>query len=615
MSDNKEPNQDDQPSTAPLLPGAPAVEDDAQPRLKKARTAVDKAEEESTEQDSSQLDAAVDDITVHEADQLLEAEDNLNKAFEPKTPAQGWRAKLKAFLAAWGGNPKARYGSLAGLVVLLVLVAAIPYSRYFVLNNVGVRASANLTILDKSTQQPLKNVRVQLAGQSAQTDSNGRVKLEHLKLGKSQLQISRRAFATVSQPQTVGWGSNPLGAYKLTPTGSQYTFLVTDFLSGKPQSQAQASFEDAEAQADDKGKIVLTIDADNSSDQLTVNISQSGFRTEKVAINPDDKAVHNVQMVPAQKHLFVSKRSGTLDLYSVYVDGQGQKLLLAGSGYERNDMVVIAQPNSKLAAVVSTRQNAHDSQGYLLSNLYVIDTDSGQLTSLAQSQKIQVLGWTDGYLVYVQVAAGASAANPKRQRLISYNVDSNSKNELASSNYFNDMQIAQGQIYYAPSDAYQSNPVGLYKVKPDGSGRQTVLPKQVWNIFRDSYSHFNLSVGQDWYGYNLGDVIATKSPNAPANMVGRLYQDSPDDKHSLWVDKRDGKGVLLEYEIGGKSDKVLVTQSGLTTPVYWLNNHYVVYRIQTDQQTADYVLNLDGGQPRKISDVTATAGVTQWYYY
>ncbi|MEO8785023.1 MAG: DUF5050 domain-containing protein, partial [Candidatus Saccharimonadales bacterium] len=529
--------------------------------------------------------------------------------------AHGWRAKIKAFLAAWWHNPKARYGSLAGLAVVLVLVAAIPYSRYFVLNNVGVRASASLTILDDSTRQPLKNVQVQLANQSALTDANGNVKLEHLKLGKTHLKIIRRAFATVDQSQTVGWGSNPLGSINLTPTGSQYTFVATDFLSGQAQTKAQASFEDAEAQADSHGKVVLTIDPDNSSSQLAVQITSPGYRTETVNISPDDKAVHNVQMVPAQKHVFVSKRSGKLDLYSVYVDGNHQKLLLAGTGYERSDMAVIAKPNSNLVAVVSTRDNVHDSQGYLLSTLDIINTDTGQITALVQSEKIQVLGWTNSDLVYVQVAAGASAANPKRQRLISYDVDTNSKNELAASNYFNDMQLAQGQIYYAPSEAYQSNPVGLYKIMPDGSNRQTLLPKQVWNIFRDSYSHFNLSVGQDWYGYNLGDVIATKAVNAPANMGGRLYQDSPDGKHSLWVDNRDGKGVLLEYDLSKKTDKVLVSQSGLVTPIYWLSNNYVVYRIQTEQQTADYVLNLDGGQPRKISDVTATAGVSQWYYY
>jgi hypothetical protein len=81
------------------------------------------------------------------------------------------------------------------------------------------------------------------------------------------------------------------------------------------------------------------------------------------------------------------------------------------------------------------------------------------------------------------------------------------------------------------------------------------------------------------------------------------------------LDKRDGKGVLLVYDIGKNADTVLQTKSGLTGPIRWLNDSSLVYRIHTEQETADYALSLDAGGPVKIRDVTPTGSVDRWYYY
>lgn len=609
MAEDK-PIEANEPSSAPLVPEADQV-----PVVEAKESVADS--QEATEvptPDDPELDEAVDDITAKESDEVLAAEDAVAKAFEPDEPPQGLRAKIKLLAKRWWNNRKVRYLTLVGLTLLIILLFAIPPSRYFMLNNVGVRASASMTVLDDSTGQPLKNVKVRLANQTAITSNNGQVKLQHLKLGSSNLQIERRAFAVINHKTTVGWGSNPLGSFKLRPTGSQYSFSLKDFLSGKPITNAEASSGEADANADDKGQILLTIDPKDSNDSLSVKISAKGYRTENIQLNLDDKSAHDVAMVPGQKHVFVSRKSGKYDLYSIYADGKDQKLLLAATGAERSDIAVIPSPSSNLVAVVSTRDNLHDNQGYLMSTLSLIDSSTGQNTAITSSQRIQVLGWIGKRLVYVQVAAGASAANPNRQRLISYDSESNQKTELASSNYFNDVTIAKGSIYYSPSDSYRAGTVGLYRINPDNTDRQTLFNKQVWSLYRDKYDHFNLPVADNnWMQFSLGGGQASKS-GAPASQQSRLYQDSPDGKQSLWVDNRDGKGVLLAYNLSSKTDKTLVSQSGLTMPLYWLNNNYVIYRVQTDQETADYVFNLDGGSPRKIANVTNSSGVAQWYY-
>ena len=72
------------------------------------------------------------------------------------------------------------------VVFLLRAVAGLlgaPTTRYKVLNAAGVRSSTSLVIVDQSSNQPLKNVQVSVAGVSAQTDSAGQVSLQTFAAG------------------------------------------------------------------------------------------------------------------------------------------------------------------------------------------------------------------------------------------------------------------------------------------------------------------------------------------------------------------------------------------------------------------------------------------------
>lgn len=602
MANTKTPSAS---KSAPEPAGAPPLSEKAAVASKTETPAPEE------DKDDPAIEKAVDDITASEADAVLEAEDaELEKAFKPEGK-KTFKDKISHAFNAWWNNKKLRYGTFAGLAVLVLVIMAIPPSRYFILNTAGVRASASVIVNDDSTQQPLKNVDVTVANVTVKTDSKGTAKLSHLKLGSTKLVIKRRAFATVNKTVVVGWGSNPMGSFSVKPTGSQYDFNVTNFLSGKPIEKAEASAGEADAIADDKGQLTLTIDPSQSS-PLEVTIKAEGYRDEVISLNLDDKSAHEVKMVPSTKHAFVSKRTGKYDLYAIDLDGKNEKLLLAGSGNERSDLTMAPHPSGHVVALASSRDNTRNKDGYLLTTLNVINTDTGEVTEVTKSESIQMIDWVGDRLVFVQIAAGASANNPNRQRLVSYNYVTDTQKELASSNYFNDVVSGAGTIYYAPSD---TNNAGVFKINPDGSSKKTILNKTAWNLFHTQYDHLTISVSNDWYDYKLGDSSATKLAGAPASQQNHPYQDDSNRKHSLWVDDRDGKGVLLEYDVEAKKDTVLRTQSGLSIPAYWFNDSTIIYRIHTPAETADYVLNLDGGQPRKISDVNNTTGIGNWYYY
>ncbi len=568
------------------------------------------------DEDNFDLDSAVDDVTLDESNELLSDQDKeVTEAFIPDKN-RSLKQKFKDFFKDLWQNPKKRWSLIVGTTVLLIAVFVVPPSRYFMLNTVGVRSSASITVLDESTSQPLKNVTVKLSGVEAKTDDDGIAKLEKLKLGNTQLVIQKRAFAETSKNITLGWGSNPLGEEKIKPVGVQYSFDVKDFLSGQPIEKAEAISGEYSAFSDEKGRVVLTIDQPGE-DVIEITVKASNYRDEPVDQETEKKDVQPVAMVPARKQVFVSKRSGKYDVYQIDVDGKNEQLVLSGTGNERDDMSLVPSPDENMAALVSSRDSTRNEDGFLLSTLTLIDMNGNETTteSITKSERVQIIGWSGSQLVYVKIAEGASASTPDRHRLIVYNVETGESKEVAKTNYFNDVLMIGDDIYYAPSGAYQEGGQGLYKVNAKGENQKIVFNSEVWNLFRTDYDTVMFSVQADWYEYDLASSKVLAASGPPVAQVTRIYIDGPEKKRSLWVDQRDGKGALVAYDTESKEEKVVKMQSGLTYPVLWVSPSTVVYRINTDQETADYVVNINGGEPKKIVDVTNTGGIDKWYYY
>lgn len=567
--------------------------------------------------DDPETSQAIDDIIANDADQILGIEDAKKEAASPVIVPQksGKKEKKDNFFKLWFATPLYRNLTIIVVLALIGVAAAMPSSRYFVLNKSGVRASTSLKVLDEKTDLPLKNVEVSVSGVSAKTDADGNATISGIQLGAQNVVIKKPAFSEVSKTVVFGWGSNPLGEFSLTPVGTQYTFVLNDFVSGKPVQKGEVSYGESTANFNDKGEAVLTVPNVGES-EIEIQITSENYRTEKVKVSTDEKKTQNIQLVPAKKHIFVSKRSGKFDLYKAYIDGKNEEVLLAGSGIERQDSLAIApHPSRDVVAFASSRENVRNQDGYLLTTLLIIDNESKEVTKVGQSERIQIVDWIGDRLVYVKIAQGASEASSDRHRLMSYDISSNTEKELASTNYFNDVLSVNGSIYYSPALYKVNGSVGLYKINADGTNKKTVFQKEVWNLFRTSYDKVSMSVGQDWYELALANDSLAKVGGAPTVLKSRVYVASPDAKQSVWIDERDGKSVLISYLSDTKADKVLQTQSGIKNPVRWLDNDHIVYRVSNGQETADYVLSLSGGEPKKIKDVTNTAGIDRWYYF
>lgn len=558
---------------------------------------------------------AVDDIVADESNRIIAIEDAKAEIGE-SLKKKGFLKSIKAKLLDFWANPIARNMSIFLTVAVILIVAIIPVSRYFALNILGIRASMSVKILDDQTSQPLKNVEVSIGGISSKTDIDGFVRIDKVKLGKQILTAKKPAFATSERTITIGLGSNPLEDSKLIAVGSRYSFEITDYISGKPVD-AEAISKESSARADNSGKIALVVE-DEKEDKVIVEIVAKNYRTEKLSLDVGSQDLKKIELVPAKKHAFISKRDGKYDLYKTYIDGKNEEKVLAGTGRENEDnMVILPHKTKNIVAFVSSRGNKFNQDGYALSSLNIVNLDTDKSKEIAVSERIQLVDFIDNRLVYVSIAQGASASSSDRHKLISYDVDNGDIKELAKANYFNDVMSAKGFIYYSPS-GYKSNDkqLGLYEVKPDGSEKTTIYSKEVWNLFRTSYYKIAVSVQQTWYEYDTGSAQFAKLEGSPAELKSRVYVDSPDSKLTVWSEDRDGKGTLLIYNPDtNEADKVLVSQIGLRNPVYWLDDDHIVYRVSADNEIADYIVSVSGGEPRKITNVTNTAGIDRWYYY
>jgi len=557
-----------------------------------------------------QTDAAVDEITRAESDKALAAEDaEVAKAFDSKKPSL--KQRVKDFFAAWWANKWARYGTIVGIVALLIGTAVWPTSRYFVLNTVGVRSSASIKVTDQSTGLPLKNVSVQLGTLSTKTNGDGVAAFKQIKLGSQTLNVERVAFAPVNKKVTIGWGSNPLPSITLKAVGAQYIFQLKDYLSSKPVDSAEVTSEDASAFADKNGKVVLTLD-NPASDTIEATIKAQDYRTEKLSFSASTKTVFDLQMVPGQPVVYVSKQSGKYDVYKVDIDGKNKQMLLAGTGSERRDGISLAvSPDGSKAALVSSRGTKRDANRYLLDTLTLIDTKSGQSKAVDDAARIQLIDWVGDQLVYTATYAAPSAAYAQRQRLVTYDTEKNAQNLLATSNYFNGVASIGGSVYYVVAPGDPKTQAGFYKVRIDGGNKQTQIilaNKQIGTLVRTAETDFALEGPDGWYQYTAGDTTAKKGnpPNDP--YANHQYVMAPGGSKSAWVDNRDGKGVLLLHSQKA-DDKTVVSASGLTIPIRWMSKNTLVYRVNNASETADYVKNIDGGDPKKISDVTMTSGL------
>lgn len=541
--------------------------------------------------------AAVDDIVHKDADATLD---------EPKAHATvmkpSFTERIKNAWYDWWGNPRKRYGTLAIVIVLGAVIGFVPAVRAMVLNTAGVRSSMIVHVMDGGTDLPLQNVVVRADGVVGKTDYDGKVQLRGVHIGSHKVDVQKLGFKAVSRQVTFGLNIADLGEIKLQPTGQQIAYSFTDYMTGKPVTGVSISSDDATTKSDKLGKALLTT-APGNTEKIT--IKKEGYRTESLDHPAPEAPAALVKLVPSAQAVFISKESGTYDVYKAYLDGKDRKVLFEGTGLETQSIAALPSPDGKKVAVASTRDDKRNKDGFLLTAINIVDTETGDSTNIEYAEQVVLLGWRNSTLVYSQTVAGTSAANPNRQKIISYDLTANKRFQLASANYFAGQELIGDTLYYTVSATDPSAQETFAKVNVDGSAKKTLFSGNVWTLLRSDYNKLKLQGPDKWYEYTTGASAPVESTPV-SDYASRYYVDSPGGSVSARVDVRDNKGVLMLRTVADGKEKELVTQRNMQSPSYWLNDSVIVYRIAGATEVADYAVDIHGGDSKKIADVSLT---------
>jgi hypothetical protein len=564
--------------------------------------------------DAPSTDDAVEEIELAETSRAVEDESS--------SPASAGRLKAKLrqlgqYMGSFWQNKTKRNITLVILGVVLIALATVPATRYWLLNTAGVRVSTSVTVIDNSSSQPLRNVSVSIGDIETSTNEDGYAKLEGIKLGRHDLQIERRAFAPRTIQITLGWGSNPLGQYWLYPTGAQYAFVVDDYVSSAPIHRAEVISDEASAFTDEEGFALLTTDVDVDVSELEITIVADGYREESLLIDIGDAQQQDVRLVPELKHFFTREADEGYEVVASHIDGQNESIVLPATGAEREDTVLLPHPTKNRVAVVSTRDDERNEDGFLLSTLTIVDLEDDKKLAVTQSERIQLIGWFDDRVAYVQIAAGASGMDPNRHQMMSYNYLLEDEIRLASGNYFNAIARVNDFIYFAPSSIFRTESTDLKRIRADGSSEETVMARESWSLYRSSFDTMTVATSDKWFTYNIFSGDREELEDSPDDFSSKLYTANPwnDNQHAVVLLGED-MNKLAVRDADNDEHQILLESSELRYPIRWLNDTTLVYRIDSGDEVADYAISTVGErEPIKIRNVAKSSSIERWFSY
>lgn len=517
-------------------------------------------------------------------------------------------------------NPKHSIG--LSLLALLVLVFAIPFSRYQVVGLV-IKKDYNVVINDATSNTPVSGATVSYGSVNAQTDGNGKARL-HLSVGPKKLSIAKKYYQDTTVKVTV-----PILGQKTTPiilftaTGRQVKVNVTNLINKQKLAGVNIKVADIDAKTDKDGSAVIVLPVGNTS-QAAV-ISADGYNDASVTITVSDSKIaeNNYNLTPVGKIYFLSKLSGKIDVVKTNLDGTQRETAFGGTGREDDqNTVLLASRDWKYLALLSRRDSD-------FAKLYIMQTSDDSVTAIDEGNAdFSLIGWSDNDFVYQVNRIGYQLWQPKAHAIKSYNVLSNKTVILdetdaqGTSDYdynyeiFTGINIVGQKVVYSKSwyETYYSsasltdNQMGIYGIAASGGGgrstyktfsysqnESTYLQSYLAKPDQVDYQVVEKGAEPKYFVYSSGQVTEKVSIKDEfdqyLNGAGYFtYLISPSSELTYWSESRDGKNSLFVGNALAENAKTIATLSDLQT-YGWFGDDYL---LASKKGSELYILSVGG---------------------
>jgi hypothetical protein len=527
-----------------------------------------------------------------------------------------------------------------GIVVLLLLLLAVPPTRYLLLGTF-LKQDFKVFVLDETTKKPVTNATVTLAGISVKTNNTGHA-VVHVAVGKKSLVAEKKYYSKTSTSAVV-----PILKQKnefrvfVKATGRQVPITVVNRITGNPVANALIRAADTEARTNSKGEATLVLPPNKSTVETTV--SAGGFNNSKVTttVTEDVSDKNAFQLTPTGKLYFLSKLSGKIDVVKTDLDGANRQTVLAGTGNEvGNDTVLLASRDWKYLAFKSKRDSN-------LAKLYLIDTSNDKLTTIDEGNAtFSPVGWYGSQFVYSVYRNGVQSWQPNAQALKSFDAASAKLTVIdqtageGSSQYdygyssFSSVYILENEVVYTKNWYASANfpnhldgkSASLISVHPDGSNKKTIKDYPVpvgtqysYYVGVSAYEPQALYVqvpsvsGSSYFEYEGGKLTAKSDMNDQKyyNEPYPTYLLSPSGKHTFWSEQRDGKNTLFVGDPNAGNPQQVAALSDYV-PYGWYSDDYLLVSKNSSELS---ILAVSGGKVQKVTDYHKPAADFRGYGY
>jgi len=583
---------------------------------------------------AADTDKVVDEITKHDSDELLKADDAKHHVTE--VPKRHWYKRLFS-------NKKIAIPVV--ILVILAIVSVVPQTRYQIFGLFWKQSYA-LTVVDSQTGQPITSASVSLDGKTTTTDNHGNAHFK-VKVGHASMTISKKYYADLTTDVLVPLRSHSgTTGYTLHAIGRQVPVTVVNKISGKPVDNATVKALDTEAKTDKDGKATIVLPAGKST--LAATIMANGYNSGSITIQVTTQTVkaNDFQLTPAGKIYFLSKLSGSIDVVKTNLDGTGRQIVLAGTGNESDTGTVLLASKDWKYLVLNSVREANSNP-----DINLIDTSNDQVTNIAKGpDTFSLVGWTGDKFIYISDGAFFGAWEPGAHKLHSFDASIKKNTVLFQTTaagsspqdfveqLIDGAYIVGDQVVYAvgwqsdngyysyygcntyisadnPNNEVQidSNGATLNSINADGTNKKLIKTFKLvtygtqLSISLSAYNEPNsVSVSFDdctqnsTYVYKDGQLT---QPDDQKNQSGynqntTTYLESPSGKQTFWSESRDGKNTLFIGDQNGETSKQIATLSDYS-PYGWYTDSYLLVSKDADEL---YVMPVTGGTPLKITD-------------
>ncbi len=515
-------------------------------------------------------------------------------------------AKVPLPKRVWGWCKKHKRVSIPlAIVMLIVIVLAVPASRYLVLG-MFIKKDITVSILDKTTGKPVSAVTVRFENQTVATNNKGAATLRSVKPGPARLTLEKKYYASSQAlPVSITIFGNQSLRFKLAATGRQVPITVTNKISGKPVANATIKAKGSSAKTNQSGQVTIVLPAGQKT--IIGTLAAEGYLTQSATVTVSQSVVkeNSFSLTPTGTLYFLSKASGTIDVIKTNLDGSNRRTVLAGTGKEEEQAtILLAARDWRYLAFKSRRDNDK-------AKLYLIDTATDKLSELDSGDaSFNLIGWSDHRFIYETVRDNVQYWQPKQTALKGFDAatgnlsildetkaEGNGPSDYASESIHKEYILNNLIVYIKQWSGYPSSHLGgkkngIYAIKPDASGRQ--LLKEFDALVSDRYSsidaklykpqevYFAVSDGEgpsDTTIYELENGKIAAAPDTDfttfAQKVYPTFILAPSGKQTFWAEERDGKNSLFFGNQSGGDTKQFASLSELT-PYGWYSDEYIV---------------------------------------